>query len=350
MNYRRNVHKIVVVAFATAALTLFAGCDPEGAPDAPSYPLVPSHLARIVVPSDNPLTPAKVELGRQLFYDVRLSGDGTVACASCHNPAAAFTDSPNQVSRGANGARGQRNSPTIVNAAYRTSFFWDGRAATMEDQAMAAFLSSVEMDADTVAVAAVLRSDAYRPTWKSVFGDTAVSMRRAMQAIASFERTIVSANSRYDKYVLGDRFALSELERDGMNLFFSNKTMCGACHGGQDFTNDQFQNIGLFSHYFDRGRYNVTKDPKDEGLFKTPTLRNVALTPPYMASGDAEKGPMNTLEQVVEHYNEGGLPFPNRDKRVRKLSLSEREKSALVAFMKALTDSSVLSNQQWIKP
>jgi len=338
---------IVALAAVGAVLT---SCDPEGAPAIPPFPLTPSHLAQIPVPSDNPLTPAKVGLGRQLFYDTRLSGDGTVACASCHNPEQAFSDAPNQVSRGVNGARGQRNSPSIVNVAYRTSLFWDGRAATMEDQAMAAFLGSVEMDTDTMRVAALIRSAAYKNSWISAFGDTSVSMKRVMQAIASFERTIVSANSRYDKYVLGDRSALSEQERDGMNLFFSNKTLCGACHGGQDFTNDQFQNVGLFSHYFDRGRYNVTKDPKDEGLFKTPTLRNVALTPPYMASGDAEKGPMNTLEQVVEHYNEGGLPFPNRDTRVRKLNLTDREKASLVAFMKALTDSSVLRNPRWIKP
>jgi cytochrome c peroxidase len=304
----------------------------------------------VPVPVNNPLTPAKVELGRQLFYDARLSGDGTVSCASCHRPERAFTDAPNQVSRGANGARGQRNSPTIINAAYRAALFWDGRAATLEDQALAAFLSSVEMDADTIAVAEILRSPDYVGRWAAAFGDTAVSMHRAMQAIASFERTVVSANSRYDQYVLGKTSALSAQEREGMNLFFSNKSMCGSCHGGQDFTNDQFQNVGLFSHYFDRGRYNVTKDPKDEGLFKTPTLRNVALTAPYMASGDAEKGPMNTLEQVVDHYNDGGLAFPNRDKRVRKLNLTDREKAALVAFMKALTDSSVLRNPQWMKP
>lgn len=338
------------ITIALAIVVVAAGCQTEPEPSEPPYPLIPSHLANVPVPADNPLTPAKVELGRQLFYDVRLSGDGSVACASCHNPQTAFTDAPNQVSRGANGARGQRNSPSIVNAAYRTSFFWDGRAATMEDQAMAAFLSSVEMDADTVAVAQLIRSEAYSTAWKGAFGDTAVSMKRVMQAIASFERTIVSANSRYDQYVLGKTSALSAQEREGMNLFFSNKTMCGSCHGGQDFTNDQFQNVGLFSHYFDRGRYNVTKDPKDEGLFKTPTLRNVALTAPYMASGDAEKGPMNTLEQVVDHYNEGGLPFPNRDKRVSKLNLTDAEKAALVAFMKALTDSSVLRNPQWMKP
>lgn len=346
---RFNSFRQMAIAGAMVIVAL-TSCTPEGAPEVPPYPLVPSHLAHVPVPADNPLTPAKVALGRQLFYDTRLSGDGTIACASCHSPEHAFTDSPNQVSKGVNGARGQRNSPTLVNVAYRTSLFWDGRAATMEDQAMGAFLGSVEMDADTVAVGALLRSDAYKSAWKSAFGDTIVSMRRAMQAIASFERTIVSANSRYDRYVLGNTSALTELEREGMNLFFSNKTMCGACHGGQDFTNDQFQNVGLFSHYFDRGRYNVTKDPKDEGLFKTPTLRNVALTAPYMASGDAEKGPMNTLEQVVDHYNDGGLPFPNRDKRVRKLNLTDREKAALVAFMKALTDSTVLSNQRWIKP
>lgn len=342
---------ITYAVFAVAILVgVITGCQTDIAPDEPPFPLVPAHLAKVPVPADNPLTPAKVELGRQLFYDVRLSGDGTVACASCHNPSSAFSDAPNQVSRGVNGARGQRNSPSIVNAVYRTSYFWDGRAATLEQQAMMAFLSSVEMDADTIAVANVLRSVSYRDAWQSAFGDTAVSMRRAMQAIASFERTIVSANSRYDQYALGKTSALSAQEREGMNLFFSNKTMCGSCHGGQDFTNDQFQNVGLFSHYFDRGRYNVTKDPKDEGLFKTPTLRNVALTPPYMASGDAEKGPMNTLEQVVDHYNEGGLPFPNRDKRVRKLNLTDNEKAALVAFMKALTDSSVLRNPQWMKP
>jgi cytochrome c peroxidase len=342
-----TIHQIAIVL---AIAFVVAGCQTEPVPIEPTYPLVPSHLASVPVPADNPLTPAKVELGRQLFYDAQLSGDGTVACASCHNPSSAFSDAPNQVSRGVNGARGQRNSPSIVNAAYRRSYFWDGRAETLEQQAMIAFLSSVEMDADTVAVASFLRSDVYRDAWKNAFGDTAVSMKRAMQAIASFERTIVSANSRYDQYALGNTSALSAQEREGMRLFFSNKSMCGSCHGGQDFTNDQFQNVGLFSHYFDRGRYNVTKDPKDEGLFKTPTLRNVALTPPYMASGDAEKGPMNTLEQVVDHYNEGGLPFPNRDKRVRKLNLTDNEKAALVAFMKALTDSSVLRNPQWIKP
>lgn len=314
------------------------------------FPVIPAHLSAVPVPADNPLTPAKVELGRRLFYEKGLSSQGTVSCASCHRQDKAFSDAPNQVSRGVNSALGQRNAPSLINVAYRPHFFWDGRAATLEEQAQTAFLSSVEMDADTMAVAALLRSSAYRAQWNAAFGDTAVSMRRLMMAIASFERTLISANSRYDRYLLGQEGALNDQERRGMALFFSAKTMCGACHGGQDLTNDQFQNIGLFNHYFDRGRYNVTKDPKDEGLFKTPSLRNVALTPPYMASGDSDKGPLTTLEQVVAHYNDGGTPFANKDRRVRKLGLSEAEMADIVAFMKALTDSSALQRPEWSEP
>lgn len=332
-------------------VTMLASCDSEPTiPTEAPYPMFPAHLARVPVPADNPLTPAKVELGRRLFYDPRLSSQGTVSCASCHRQTKSFSDAPNQVSRGVGNSLGQRNAPSLINIAYRPHFFWDGRAATLEDQAMTAFLSSVEMDADTASVAALLRTPQYREAWNAAFSDTAVTMRRVMMAIASFERTLVSADSRYDRYVLGDRSALSAQERRGMNLFFSARTMCGSCHGGQDLTNDQFQNIGLFNHYFDRGRFNVTKNPADEGLFKTPSLRNIALTPPYMATGDSDKGPLATLEQVVQHYNEGGTAFANKDKRVRKLGLTDAEVADIVAFMKALTDSSTLTRREWSAP
>ncbi len=338
--------RLVLAAIAVICV----GCAEQQVEPLPDlYPTVPSNFPPVPVPSDNPVTPAKVELGKALFYEPRLSSDGTIACASCHSPERSFADAPNQVSRGVGGALGQRNAPTLINVAYRRSYFWDGRATTLEDQATSAFMHSTEMDADTLVVASLLRSPTYRDQWIAAFGDTLVTMRRAMQAIATFERTIVSANSPYDKYVRGDRTALSQLEREGMDLFFSSRTMCGACHGGPDFTNDQFQNIGLFHHYFDRGRFNVTREPRDEGLFKTPTLRNVALTAPYMATGDSQTGLMSTLEDVVEHYNLGGTAFPNKDKRVRPLNLTDREKSALVAFMRALTDSSVLTNPAWIQ-
>ncbi|MCX6139350.1 MAG: hypothetical protein NTX15_00700 [Candidatus Kapabacteria bacterium] len=334
-----------------ALILIVVGCaeDPVQ-PLVDQFPVMPAHLPTMPYPVGNTITPAKVDLGRHLYFDQRLSSEGTIACASCHRPEKSFSDAPNQVSMGVLGARGQRNAPMIVNAGYRKVMFWDGRAGTLEEQAMGAFLNSTEMDADTIAVAALLRSDAYRSKWLDAFGDTLVSMTRAMQAIATFERTIVSANSRYDRFNRGETQALSEQERQGMQLFFSSRTMCSSCHGGNDFTDDQYHNVGLFHHYFDRGRYNVTKDPLDEGKFKTPTLRNIALSSPYMATGDSEKGLMLTLEQVVDHYNDGGTPFPNKDPRVKKLGLKDPEKAALVAFMKALTDSSVLTNPAWQKP
>lgn len=315
----------------------------------PDFPIIPAHLPSVPVPADNPMTPAKVDLGRHLFYDKQLSRDGTVACASCHRQEVAFSDGPNMVSIGVNDARGQRNTPMIVNAAYRRTQFWDGRAATLEAQAMGAFSHPVEMFADTIAVANHLRV-LYSGRWLQVFGDSSVTMLRAMQAIATFERTLISADSRYDRYVRGDGAALNSQEKDGMRLFFSDRTMCSSCHSGPDLTDDDYHNIGLFHHYFDRGRYNVTKDIDDEGLFRTPTLRNVALTPPYMATGDSEDGPMETLEQVMKHYNDGGTNFPNKDKRVRKLGLTDPEVAAIVAFMRALTDSSVITNPRFGPP
>jgi cytochrome c peroxidase len=279
-----------------------------------------------------------------------MSVDGTLPCAGCHRPEKSFTDAPHQVSAGVDGQQGTRNAPIIVNAGYRKAMFWDGRAATLEEQAMAAFMNPTEMAADTFAVANLLRSAEYAADWKAAFGDTTVTMHRAMQAIATFERTLVASNSRYDHFKRGDTSALSAQERQGLQLFFSDRTMCASCHSGPDFTDELYHNIGLFHHYFDRGRFQVTHDPKDEGLFKTPTLRNVALTPPYMSSGDSEKGEMSTLEQVVAHYNEGGTSFNNKDKRVRKLNLTKEEEAALVAFMKALTDSTVFTDPRFTPP
>jgi len=342
----------VLKGYIIAGLILISilGCtNPMEEPKAP-FPEIPAHLPPMPFPVDNPITPEKVELGRHLFYEKRLSVNGTIACASCHAQENAFTDSPKQVSSGVNGSQGQRNAPTVVNAGYRKEMFWDGRAGSLEDQAMAAFLNSTEMAADTFEVHKLLASAEYRVMWKRAFPDMIVTMHRAMQAIGSFERTIVSGNSRYDQYLSGQFNALSEQERNGMQLFFSNKAMCGACHGGPDLTDDLFHSVGLFHHYFDRGRYEVTRNPGDEGRFKTPTLRNVALTAPYMATGDNEKQLLLDLESVVEHYDEGGTPFSNKDKRVKKLNLTKEEKASLVAFMKTLTDSSLILNPKFGPP
>ena len=177
-------------------IPVLSSCTPDTTIPEPVFPQVPAHFPPMPFPPDNPITPEKAELGRHLFYDGRLSRDGNVPCASCHRPEASFSDAPNQVSAGFQGEQGQRNSPTIINAGYRTVLFWDGRAGTLEDQAMAAFLSPIEMNADTVAVAELMRSSEYRDRWRHVFGDTTVTMHRVMQAIATFERTLVAGNSR----------------------------------------------------------------------------------------------------------------------------------------------------------
>jgi len=330
--------------------SIVVSCQTDATEPAATYPVIPANMPPVPYPSDNPITQQKAELGRRLFFDGRLSSSGTISCSSCHHQDKAFSDAPNQISVGIEGNQGERNAPMIVNAGYRKIFFWDGRAASLEDQAMAAFTNPIEMNADTIAVAELMRSAEYREQWVSAFGDTTITMHRTMQAIATFERTLNSANSRYDRFVRGDTAALNQQERLGMRLFFSDRTKCSACHGGQDFTDDQFHNVGLFHHYFDRGRFVITGNPEDEGKFKTPTLRNIALTPPYMATGDAETGLLNTLEEVVEHYNGGGTPFHSKDKRVKPLNLTDVEKKQLVSFLKTLTDSSVLSNSRFTKP
>lgn len=332
---------------AAVAMLGLLGCSTE--PDTASDQW-PSNLPPVPVPANDQLSDAKVQLGRALFYDARLSRDGSVSCASCHRQEAAFSDAGRQTSAGVDGQLGNRNSPMIVNSAYQPYFFWDGRAATLEEQALAAFLSKTEMAADTVAVAALLRSPAYQTQWMQAFNDTTVTMLMAMRAIAAFERTLVSANSPYDRYVRGDNQAMTDSQKRGMTLFFSNATMCSNCHGGPNFTDHSFRNVGLFRHYFDRGRYSVTKNPDDEALFKTPTLRNIALTPPYMAGGDSDDGELWTLEQVVDHYAKGGFSFHTQDARVRKLALTDAQKADLVAFMHALTDSTVLTNPAFAKP
>ena len=331
------------------AAVLVVGCS-DGLEPTESFPPIPAHMPAMVVPADNPLTPEKVQLGHRLFYEGRLSSNGKVSCSSCHRIESAFTDAPRQVSQGVRQQQGQRNAPTIINAGYRTALLWDGRASSLEDQARMAFTNPEEMDADTMAVARLMRSDEYKHLWKSAFGDTVVTMHRVMQAIATWERTLVLSNSRFDQFVRGQVTALTKQEQDGMRIFYSSKGNCSSCHGGHDFTDDKFRNVGLFSHYFDRGRYDITMNPKDEGLFKTPSLRNVALTPPYEAGGDSDQGLMMSLEQVIDHYNTGGVAFVNRDKKIRPLHLTASEQAALVAFLKTLTDTSYLRNPLFMAP
>jgi cytochrome c peroxidase len=292
-------------------------------------------LPQVPIPADNPQTDAKIRLGRHLYFDKRLSSDGTINCASCHQPEKGWADT-GPVSEGVAHKKGGRNSPTIIDAAYSVPQFWDGRALHLEKQAVGPLQNPVEMDLTMDVILLRLKNiPGYVKQFQEVFGAEPTEDGLA-KAIASFERTIVSKDSPYDRYVQGDRAAMSKAAIRGMRLF-NGKGHCSTCHSGAYFSDTEFHNLGVGyrnGKYADDGRHSVTKDPRDMGAFKTPTIRQVAVTGPYMHDG-SEK----TLLDVINLYNRGGTPNPNLDRAVVPLNLTNREKRDLVAFMTALTGS-----------
>lgn len=286
----------------------------------------------VPIPADNPQTEAKVALGAQLFFDPRLSADGTISCATCHDPAMAWANH-NATDTGINGRTGNRNSGTVLDAAFMDYQFWDGRAKSLEEQALGPIHNPVEMGETLGNV--VRKLDAipgYRDQFRRVFG-TGVTTDGIAKAIAAFERTVVSGPSPYDRYLQGDRSALSPAARRGLEIF-EGKGNCSACHNGPMLSNQSFHNLGVGMHKTepDIGREAVTRDPSDRGAFKTPTLRNVALTWPYFHDGSAK-----TLDDAIATYDAGGLANPNLDAVVVPLHLTEAERKDLRAFLEALT-------------
>ncbi|MDA2926430.1 c-type cytochrome [Acidobacteria bacterium AH-259-G07] len=288
------------------------------------------------VPKNNPLTAESVELGRRLFFEKRLSRDGTLACASCHLRERSFTDG-RPVAVGIGGKRGHRNVPTLLNRAYGRSMFWDGRAASLEEQALQPMVNPRELGNTREEIVRRLQaSETYRRLFRRAFRTEQVTIERVTRAIASFERTLLSANSPFDRYeLLHDKNALSESARRGLDLF-RGKANCSVCHSGPLFSDERFHNTGVSwgRQPLDLGRYEVTKLEGDKGKFKTPTLREVEKTAPYMHDGS-----LKTLQEVVESYNRGGGPNSYLDSRVRPLNLTPQEKSDLVAFLKSLSGS-----------
>ncbi|HLJ50132.1 MAG TPA: cytochrome c peroxidase [Bryobacteraceae bacterium] len=295
---------------------------------------VPLGLGPVVWPQDNPYTPEKAELGRLLFFDKRLSADKTVSCGSCHVPQHAFAE-PAAFSTGIHRQIGTRNAPSLLNRAYGLSQFWDGRAATLEDQAKMPITGPREMGNSLEGCVATLREiGGYHEWFKHAFGSDEVTIDRIAMAIATFERTILSGNSPYDRFVAGDKNALTIEQTRGMKLFFR-RAKCDRCHEGANFTTNSFHNTGVGSDkpHPDEGRYAITHDPKEWGAFKTPTLRNVAETAPYMHDGS-----LQTLEDVVEFYDRGGILNKNLDPEMMKpLKLTRDEKVELVAFLRSLS-------------
>jgi cytochrome c peroxidase len=338
----------------TFSLLLLAACAPKTeekklvavAPAKPAGTVIeikaPLGLPAVPVPADNPPTAETIALGRRLYYDKGLSADGTVACASCHAPDKGFSDaSPN--SAGIKGQRGDRNSPTVWNSAYSTVQFWDGRAPSLEKQAEGPVANPIEMGNTLEAVEKKLEADAsYKAEFEKAYGPGPVTYEKVEKAIASFERTVLTGNSAFDKYQYGnDKKALSAAAVRGLDVFKDPaKGNCAVCHTIEAnhalFTDNKFHNIGVGvdnkGELKDLGRFKVTNNEADKGAFKTPTLRNIAQSAPYMHDGS-----LKTIKDVVDFYVGGGSSNPHLDKDLKPLKLSQAQRADLIAFLEALT-------------
>jgi len=306
---------------------------PPVSPALASLTTVPMGLDRYrPVPGDNALTPAKIALGRDLFFDSLLSDDGTKACATCHNPRYSFTDG-RPVSIGVHGRVGRRNVPTLVNRAYGKSFFWDGRIRTLEDQVLQPIQDSLEMGMTLDQVVSRLRRDpVYASRFNDTFGRDPISEDVA-RALASYVRTILSGNAPFDRYTRSKNVEVPAAFQRGLRVF--EQKGCVVCHVGPTLTDEQFHNTGVAwrdSVLADSGRYLVSGIPKDRGAFKTPTLREVARTAPYMHDGS-----LATLDDVIEFYDQGGRLNPFLDPLIHPLNLTADDRLALRVFLESLS-------------
>jgi cytochrome c peroxidase len=376
---------LILVVMVAGTATLIFGCErsakkassklpPEADPLAQPKSLqqvgAPVAMTRAAIPADNPQTTEKISLGQKLFFDRRLSVDGTVSCSTCHDPARAFTDRK-PASVGIQGRVGQRNAPTILNALYNKTQFWDGRVNTLEEQAALPIVNSVEMGHPNLdaAVAQIAAVEEYQQAFRAVFGRPP-NGADLLRAIASYERTQISFDSPFDHFIAGDKNAIDESAKRGWELF-NNQARCNKCHALTDTTRDvtnlidnDFHNIGIGiirhnvvalarqaeqliktgdTSAIDQaaiqtdmsalGRFLITKKEKDIASFKTPNIRNVLVTGPYFHDGSQE-----TLWDVIDHYNKGdGLQNPYLDEDIQPLALTESEIDDLVAFMASLT-------------
>jgi cytochrome c peroxidase len=382
-------HALIFAVIVTGTAALIVGCERAAQKARTQLPLIPetdplaqpkslqpvgapAAMTRAAIPADNPQTPEKISLGQRLFFDRRLSVNGTVSCSTCHDPALAFTDrKPTSV--GVQGRVGQRNAPTVLNALYNTTQFWDGRVNTLEEQAALPIVNSVEMGHPNLdaAVAQIAAVEDYQQAFRAVFGRP-VNGADLLRAIASYERTQLSFDSPFDHFIAGDKNAIDESAKRGWELF-NNQARCNKCHALTDTTRDvtnlidnDFHNIGIGiirhnvvalarqaeeliktgdTSAIDQaaiqtdmsalGRFLVTKQEKDIASFKTPNIRNVLVTGPYFHDGSQE-----TLWDVIDHYNKGaGLQNPYLDEDIQPLALTESNIDDLVAFMASLTSA-----------
>jgi cytochrome c peroxidase len=333
--------------WAMAAL-LATACARESVPPAAPAPtwalVVPEGFPPPPIPDDNLLTAARVALGRRLFYDPVLSRDSTVACASCHKQEYAFADN-RPTSPGVEGRPGLRNSPSLANAAYQQRLLREGGVPTLEMQVLVPIQEHNEFDFNILLIADRLRAiPEYVEMARAAYQrepDAFVITR----SLAAFQRTLLSGYAPFDRYVYGGQAeAVSAAVLRGHALFGSERLGCASCHNGFLFTTQAFANNGLYLNYADPGRQRLTGRPEDEGVFKIPSLRNVAVTAPYMHDGSVA-----TLETVIDHYAGGGHAHPNRSPLLRPFQLTEAERQDLLRFLESLTDEELLRNPAFSK-
>ena len=305
-----------------------------------SYELkIPQGWSEPIIPADKKLTQARILLGRKLFYDPTLSARGDMSCATCHNPRLAFADSV--PFSGSHDAELKRNTPTLFNVAWYPHFFMEGGIPTLELVAAVPIQSKDEMGFNLGdAVRRLSEDKEYVKLFEKAY-DTLPSTYTLVRALSAFQRTLISGSSPYDKFILGDSSALSKSAKRGMELFFSEELNCSACHSGFLFTDSGFHNIGL-PNQKDVGRFRLTSAPSDSGKFKTPTLRNIALTAPYMHDGS-----IKTLFAVIDFYAKGG-ESGHKSEFIKPFSITPEEKSDLVSFLLSLTDSAALNNPDYL--
>ncbi len=311
---------------------------------------IPAGLPPMAIPPENPMTVEGIALGRKLFYDNLLSANNTMNCGSCHQLRNYFVDSNLAVSTGIDGIAGTRNAMPLFNVGYSKTFFWDGGATNLESQVLGPITNPIEMHETMANVIDKLQNHPQYPTlFKNAFGTDVVTSKLIMYAIAQFERTLISANSKFDQWKRGE-ISLSPAELRGMEVYTSDeKGDCTHCHSfGSTFTDFEFRNTGLDSIPVDKGRALITLNPDDEGKFKTPSLRNVAVTPPYMHDGR-----FTTLRQCIEHYNKNFHYTKNLApelKIVVKNRMSEADINDLIAFLNTFTDTDFIKNKNFDKP
>ncbi len=323
-------------------LLILAGCTPptpewELANPIEPLPEPPLGVTHTFDELEDPPTPETVRLGKWLFYDTRLSADNTVACATCHRPENAFSE-PTPVSTGIEGQKGGRKAPTFINAAWALlpHTFWDGRAGSLEDQALGPVANPIEMgNTHEQMIATLQAAEGYAKYFEEAFGTPEITNDRVAKAIAEYERTRMSGNAPYDRWKDGDENAVSDAVKLGDELFFD-KASCNQCHLGYNFTDTLFHNLGIgwdpeTEDYADKGRGEITGDESELGAFKTPTVREVTKRAPYMHDGS-----IATLREVVELYNRGGEPNPHLDPKIQPLDLTEEEINALITMLESL--------------